>query len=193
LIVRELLEIAKFILGFLPWILFLLLPTDGWEPLRRAVVICLAVSIIFTWKGLRKGFILQWGTLLFFLFCTISLYGFSWIWLAGHMGIIANSVLTGIIWITVIIGKPFTLQYARADLPREQWNDKQLVRGCRFIAVCWGILLLIPTVLSFFRFFFPIALSDAFYFYISLFCIIIGISYTTYYKSRKRKQRENHG
>jgi hypothetical protein len=121
--IGELLDIAKFIIGFLPWILFLFLPTDGWDPLRRAVVICLAVSVISAWKALRKGFILQWATLVFFLFCTISLYGFRWMWLAKHMGIIANSFLDGLIWFTVLIGKPFTLQYARADLPQEQWYD----------------------------------------------------------------------
>lgn len=122
--IGELLDIAKFILGFLPWILFLLLPTDGWEPLRRAVVLCLAASVIFAWKMLRKGFILQWATVVFFVFCTISLYGFRGVWLAQHMGIVANSFLAGVIWFTVLIGKPFTLQYARADLPREQCMTK---------------------------------------------------------------------
>jgi hypothetical protein len=188
--IGELLEIAKFILGFLPWILFLVLPTDGWDPLRRAVVICLAVSVISAWKAPRKGFILQWATLVFFLFCTISLYGFRWIWLAKHMGIIANGFLDGLIWFTVLIGKPFTLQYARADLPQEQWYDEGLIRGCRFIAIFWGTLLLVPTAFNAFRLFYPVALPVRFYFYLSLFCIIIGISYTTFYKHKKRKQRE---
>ncbi|MBU4485906.1 MAG: hypothetical protein KKD38_03175 [Candidatus Delongbacteria bacterium] len=188
--IGELLEIAKFILGFLPWILFLLLPADGWDPLRRAVAICLAVSVIFAWKELCKGFILQWATLVFFLFCTISLYGFKCIWLAQNMGIIANCFLTGIIWLTVLIGKPFTLQYARADLPQERWYDEGLINSCRFIAIFWGILLLVPTAFSSFRLFYPSALPDRFYFYLSLFCIVIGISYTTYYKRKKRKQRE---
>jgi hypothetical protein len=61
----DLLDVAKFVAGFLPWILFLILPTDGWDPLRQAVVICLAASIVFAWKALRNGFILQWTTLLF--------------------------------------------------------------------------------------------------------------------------------
>jgi len=188
--IGELLDIAKFILGFSPWILFLFLPTDGWDPLRRAVVICLAVSVFFALKALRKGFVLQWATLIFFLFCAILLYGFKCVWLAKHMGIIANSFLDGVIWFTVLIGQPFTLQYARADLPKEQWFDESLIRGCRFIAIFWGTLLLVPTAFNAFRLFYPLALPDPFYFYISLFCIIIGISYTTIYKHRKRKQRE---
>jgi hypothetical protein len=150
----------------------------------------LAVSVIFGRKPLGKGFILQWATVVFFLFCAIALYGFRWIWLAKHMGIIANGFLAGVIWFTVLIGKPFTLQYARADLPQEQWDDEGLIRGCRFIAIFWGALLVVPTAFNGFRLFYPVALPDRFYFYLSLFCIIIGISYTSLYKHQKRKQRE---
>jgi hypothetical protein len=188
--IGELLEMAKFLLGFLPWILFLLLPTDGWELLRRAVAICFVASVVFALKQLRKGFILSWATLLFFLACTIAFYGFGWIWLAKHMGIIANSFLAGIIWFTVIIGKPFTLQYARADLPQERWYDEALFRNTRFIAIFWGVLLLIPTAFSTFRYFYPGTLPDRFYFGLSLSCIIFGVAYTTYFKRMKRKQHE---
>jgi hypothetical protein len=187
---NELLDIAKFLFGFFPWILFLFLPTDGWDPLRKAVVICLAASVMFSWKALRKGFILQWATVAFFLCSAIVLYGFRCIWLAEHMGIVANSFLDGIIWFTVLTGKPFTLQYAREDLPKDQWHDEGLIRGCRFIAIFWGVLLLVPTVFSVSRLLYPAALPGYFYFYLSLFCILIGVSYTTYYKRKKRKQRE---
>lgn len=191
--IGELLDILKFILGFLPWVLFLFMPTDGWDPLRKAVVICLAVSVVFAWKGLRKGFVLQWATLAFFLFCTVSLFGPEWIWPAKHMGVIANVFLTGVIWFTVLIGKPFTLQYARAELPQELWNDANLIRDCRSIAVFWGTLLLIPAVFSVFRLFHPLALPDRFYFYLSLSCMITGISCTTFYKRTKRRQRKAMG
>jgi hypothetical protein len=189
----ELIEIAKFILGFVPWILFLLLPTDGWNSLRAAVVICLGASVVFAWTPLRKGFILQWATVAFFLFSAVSLYCFKWIWLAEQMGILANGFLTGVIWFTILIGKPFTLQLARADLPRERWNDENLIRGCRFIAVFWGVLLLVPTVATAFRRFYPKAVPDRFYFVLSLACIILGIIFTTGYKRMKRKRRESAG
>jgi len=188
--IDELLDMAKFIAGFLPWILFLFLPTDGWDPLRNAVVICLAASVVFAWKALRNGFVLQWATLVFFFFSTLSLYGFRWIWLAEHMGIVANGFLAGVIWFTVLIGRPFTLQYARADLPKERWHDEALIRGCRSIAVFWGTLLLVPTAFSAFRLLAPEALPARFYFCLSLFCILFGIAYTTFFKRRKRKERE---
>lgn len=186
----ELIDIFKFLFGFLPWILFLFLPTNGWDSLRRAVLICLIASVVLGFKTLRKGFILQWATVIFFLFCAIAFYVFNWVWLAKHMGIMANSFLDGIIWFTVLIGKPFTLQYARAELPENLWHDEGLIHTCRFIAIFWGILLFIPTSFEAFRLSYPDALPDFFYFCQSLFCITIGASFTTIYKRIKRKQRQ---
>ncbi len=187
---REIIEIAKFILGFLPWILFLFLPTNGWDPLKRAVAICLAATILFGWKDLRKGLILPWATLFFFLFCTVSFYGFGWVGLAQQMDWVSNGSLAGVIWFTVLVGKPFPLQYARADLPPERWNDESLIRSCRFIAIFWGCLLLVPVAFSVFKRLKPDALPDAFYFGLSICCIVVGIAFTTLYKRVKRQQRE---
>ena len=187
--IDELLEIVRFLFGFLPWLLFLILPTNGWEPLRRAVLICLIVSVVFAWKQLRDRFILQWATVAFFLFSAISFYGFKSIWLANYIAIISNSFLDGVIWFTVLIGKPFTLQYARAELPPEQWYDEDVVRSCRTTAIFWGILLLVPTAFGVFRLRYPAALPGGFYFSISVFSIIFGVIFTTVYKRLKRKQR----
>jgi len=186
----ELIDIIKFIIGFLPWILFLFLPTNSWDQLQRAVVICLVLSVISGYKALYKGFILQWATLAFFLFCLISFYAFNWVELAKRMGLIANGFLDGIIWFTVLTGKPFTLQYARAELPKERWNDEGLIRSCRTIAIFWGILLLIPTSFEVFRLSYPNALPHRFYFFQSIFCIAVGVCYTTIYKHIRRRQRQ---
>ncbi len=183
-------ELAKFIFGFLPWLAFLFLPTNNWESLRRAVVICLILSVVFSWKQLRHLFILQWATVAFFFLAAISFYGFEWIWLAKHMALITNAFLDGIIWLTVLIGKPFTLQYARAELPQERWYDEDLVRSSRSIAIFWGILLLIPTVLNAFQILYPAALPKTFYFSMSVFGIVLGTFFTVFYKRLKRKQRE---
>ena len=187
--IDELVELAKFLFGFLPWIVFLFLPTDSWDSLRRAVAICLVLSVPFSWKQLRDGFVLQWATVAFFLVATVSFYSFEWIWLAEHMAIITNGFLDGIIWFTVLIGKPFTLQYARAELPAEQWHDENMIRSCRTIAVFWGALLLVPTACSVFHLVHPTALPGRFYFAVSVSCIVFGGAFTTAYKRMKRQQR----
>lgn len=183
-------EVASFIIGFLPWILLLLLPTDGWDPLRRATAVCLIVALVLGWNALRRGFILQWATVGFFLFCAIAFYGFSWTWLAELMGIIANGFLAGVIWLTVLTGNPFTLQYAREELPRERWHEAGVIHVCQVIAIFWGTLLLVPTLFSVFRLLYPTALPAHFYFYLSLLCMAVGIGYTTIYRHKKRAERQ---
>ncbi len=184
-----LLDIGRFMIGFLPWILLLFLPTDGWESLRRAVLICLAASVVFSLKALRERFILQWTTTVFFLFCAISFYGFNWVWLANHMSVVANLVLDAIIWLSVLSGKPFTLQYAKAEAPPEVWNTEAFIRGCRSIAIFWGTLLLVPSALSLLNLFFPAALPKSLDFFITTTCMILGIVWTTLFKRAKRRQR----
>jgi carotenoid cleavage dioxygenase len=184
-----LLDVGRFLIGFLPWILFLYLPTNGWEPLRRAVLMCLAASIVFSLKALRERFILQWATVAFFLFCAISFYGFNWVWLANHMSVVANLVLDAIIWLSILAGKPFTLQYAKAEAPSEIWHTEAFLRGCRSIAVFWGALLLVPSALSLLDLFYPAALPKGFHFFITPACMVLGIVWTTLFKRAKRRQR----
>jgi carotenoid cleavage dioxygenase len=186
---NELLETAKFLIGFSRRILFLLLPTDSIDRLVLAIAIGLTVSVVVSWKRLRSGFILEWGSFSFFLIYAVSLYFSRWNWLAEHMGVIASVFLSGLVWITVLSGKPFTLQYARADLPREQWNEEGLIRCCQVIAMFWGTILFVPVAAAIFRSFFPAALPAPFYFFLSPVCIGIGALFTFYYKSLKQKQR----
>ena len=184
---NDLKELLKFFLGFISWIMFLFLAGDTLPSLERAIIICLFVSLIFGYKQLRDGFILQWGTVLFFALCAILVNLLHIVVIAKSMGIIANGFLAAIIWITILTGKPFTLQYARADLPRERWNDPYLVQSCQFIAIFWGALLTFSTLVSCFRLLKPDAYPGWVYSAISISTIIGGSVFTQLYKKYKRK------
>ena len=69
---KELKELVKFLLGFMPWLLFLFLSGSTLASLERSIIVSLLASVIFNFGELRKGFILQWGTLLFFSVCAIA-------------------------------------------------------------------------------------------------------------------------
>lgn len=109
--------------------------------------------------------------------------------LAKSMGIISNGFLACIIWVTILIGKPFTLQYARADFPKERWNDPALIHSCRFIAIIWGLLVTLSTLAAIVRVLNPALYPDWVYFDISIAIILGGSIFTTLYKEHKRKQR----
>jgi carotenoid cleavage dioxygenase len=185
---EELKELIKFLLGFIPWLLFLFLSGHTLASLERSIVICLLASVIFSFKELCKGFILQWGTILFFIACVITINFMHIVFIAENMGIISNGFLACIIWVTIFAGKPFTLQYAKADLPKERWDDPDLIRSCRFIAIVWAILLTFSTLIACFKILNPTLYPGWVYFDISIASILGGSIFTILYKNYKRNQ-----
>ena len=187
---KDLKEIMSFLLGFMPWILFLFFSGQTFVSLERSILIGLLASLIFGYKELRGGFLLQWGTLIFFIACAVTVDGLKWIFVAKSMAIISNGFLALLIWWTLAIGKPFTLQYARAELPKEQWNDPALIQSCRFLAVVWAFLLTFLTLMAAFKNFNPGRYPDGIYFGITIAAIVGGIVFTTLYKKYKRNQAQ---
>jgi carotenoid cleavage dioxygenase len=186
---KDLKEIISFLLGFMPWILFLFFSGQTFTSLERSILIGLLASLIFGFRELRGGFLLQWGTLIFFLLCAVTVNGLKWTFVAQSMGIISNGFLALLIWWTLMIGKPFTLQYARAELPKEQWNDPALIQSCRFLAVVWAFLLTFLSLVAAFKSFKPGLYPDGIYFGITIAMIAGGVVFTTVYKKYKRSQR----
>ena len=188
---KELKELVKFLLGFMPWLLFLFLSGPTLISLERSIIVCLLASVVFNFGELRKGFILQWGTLFFFMACAITVNFSHSMLVAKNMGIISNGFLACLIWGTVFIGKPFTLQYARADLPKEQWGDPALIQSCRFIAIIWALLLTFSALTAYFKVLNPTLYPDWIYFVISMGVMLGGTVFTSVYKKYKRNQRNS--
>ena len=185
---KELKELAKFLLGFMPWLLFLFLSGNTLASLERSIILSLFASVIFNFGELRKGFILQWGTLFFFMVCAITVNFSHSMFVATNMGIISNGFLACLIWGTIFVGKPFTLQYAMADLPREQWSDPALIKSCRFIAMIWAFLLTFSALVAYFKVLNPTLCPDWIYFMISMGVMLGGTVFTSLYKKYRRSQ-----
>lgn len=187
---RELRDLGALLLGFIPWLLFLFVSGHSLAGLERAIVICLVACVIFGFGDLRRGYILQWGTLLFFSACVLLVNVFSVIWVAEQMDLLANLSLAGIVWLTILIGKPFALQYARQGLPKEQWNDKKFIEGCRFISIVWAILMTASVGISILRRISWVKAPSWVYFDSSIILVLAGVTFTTIFKRQKRLQRE---
>ncbi|MFH1692557.1 MAG: hypothetical protein ABIC68_08365 [Candidatus Omnitrophota bacterium] len=182
-------ELIKFIFGFMPWILFLFFSGHTLVSLERAIIISVLASLLFGFRELRRGVILQWATLFFFIGCMIAVNLTGLLSIANDMGIIANGFLALFIWVTIFTGRPFTLQYARADLPKELWNDPKVISSCQLIAIVWAVLLTFSALAAYFRVLNPDVYPDGVYFDINIGIILSGIIFTTLYKRHKRLQR----
>lgn len=185
-------EFLQLILGFIPWLILMFIPAHSLSQLELAILICLAASIVFGFRDLRDLFILQWGTLIFFVACAILINGLKIIWFAENMDIIANGFLAGLIWISIALKKPFTLQYAKRELPEERWNDVHVIRTCVIIALVWACLITFSAVMAAVKHSHIVQLPDWVYFYISVINMVLGAIFTVWYKKRARRQRSEH-
>lgn len=174
----------------MPWLLLLFIGGHTLLSLDRAIIICLFASILFGYSALRKGFILQWGTLAYFAVSVVMVNLLENMFFITNMGILSSGFLAAIIWATILIGKPFTLQYARDGLPKERWNDPGLIRACRFIALVWAFLVTFTALVSGFQMFIPGAVPDNVYLDINILIIVGGILFTQLYSKRSKKKSE---
>lgn len=187
---RDLKELGVLLLGFLPWLLFLLLAGDSLASLERANLISFAATVIFGLGQLRRGFILQWGTLIFFGGCVVAVNLLKVMWVATYMDLLANGALAATMWVTVLVGKPFALQYAHDDVPKEMWQDPKFIRGCYLITVVWASLMTLAVAVSLVRRTSLLGWPPWAYFCASLCIIVSGLTFTTIFKRIKRLQRE---
>ena len=185
---RDLKELLLFMLSFTPWLLFMVLPADSLGALKFSIAVCFAASLVIGFGDLKKGMILAWGTLLFFISCIILVNVLNIVWVAENMAALANGVFAAIVWISILIGCPFALQYARQEVPREQWNDPQLVRGGLHISLFWGVMMTISALIAVVEK--MVGTASSFNFTLSLLMIGVGAGYTTLFKRKKRIERE---
>ncbi|MCX5809099.1 MAG: hypothetical protein NTX36_06985 [Proteobacteria bacterium] len=190
---RDLKDLGTLLLGFMPWLLFLFLSGHTLASLEYAIIISLVASLTFGFSELRRGYILQWGTLLFFCLCVILINLLKVIWVATHMDLLANATLTCIMWLSIVVGKPFALQYAQRDLPREAWGDPKVIKGCLFITLVWACLMTLSVLVSLVHRSSVVHVPEWIYFYVTLCIILTGLIFTVLFKRQKRLQRERAG
>jgi Ca2+/Na+ antiporter len=67
-------------------------------------------------------------------------------WLELWSGEIANLALMAIVLGSIAIRRPFTLQYAREEAPREVWNDPHFIRANYVITWVWAAAFIVEAL-----------------------------------------------
>lgn len=178
-----------FLISFLPWILFGLFAGHSLVELETALIISLVISIIVGYRDMRDKLIVPWVTFSFFVGMVVALIALQWYSIIPYIGIASNTVLTGIAFGSLAIGIPFTIQYAKRDVPRERWENPVFIQINKVLTAFWGILFLLGLLLSIYKFFNPDTLGifgDA-YMWIS---IIVGIVFTMKYPAYAKAKNQ---
>src|ERR1700722_19494183 len=99
--------------AFIPWIFFAVFYGNTKQSILMGSIGSLILMGVFNFRELVRGFILPWGSVILFVFLAVNgLFDFVKISPIGSFRLI-NSALAVIVIFSLLIGKPFTLQYAR--------------------------------------------------------------------------------
>jgi hypothetical protein len=141
-------QLFSILLGFLPWIAFGVIAGPSLWRLNAAIIVALALVPVMGYKQLAKGFILTWGSLLFFGVILVMVVLLRNLWVINNLDILSQGALAAIAWLSIFLGKPFVLDYARETVPPERQASPDFYRTCRTLAVIWGVVFLIATGMS---------------------------------------------
>ena len=137
----------KLLVSFAPWIVFLVIARDTLLRVEIGLAAALVASVVMAILKLNRG-IIMWVGLIFFTAATIAVVGFHNMWTIRHLGVIANGALALGTWITLMIGKPFTLEYARAHTDPAKWHDPLFIRVNVQLTTVWAAVFTFNTAVA---------------------------------------------
>lgn len=143
-------SILGFIMAFLPWLLFLFISGHSLLSLKIAIIISFITAIIMGVAKIHRGVIL-WGGVLFFSFAVVSVVLMNNIWAVRHMGILASGTLFVSALFSIIIKKPFVMDYARDHVDKKLWDSPIFLKRCIVITSIWCLVFFMNVVLNVFK------------------------------------------
>lgn len=137
----------KLLLSFAPWIAFLIIARGTVARVEIGLIVALGLSIAMALFKLHRG-VIMWVGLAFFGAATIAVLVFHDVWTVRHLGVLANGALAAGSWITLAAGKPFTLEYAKAQTDPAKWHDPLFIRVNVQLTTAWAATFTVNTVVA---------------------------------------------
>lgn len=177
----------KILMGFLPWILYYLLSGHTHESHILALFVALAITLILDRHELKKGFVFTWGSTIFFAGLLIFTLTTSYAWPSANANFLANIALMLITWISVLIKKPFTLQYARETTGKKYWNSPLFIKVNYLVTITWGVSFIVLVLMSVLRR--VLGDADGLMYEVITYLPVIGALWVTQYYPEYAKNR----
>jgi hypothetical protein len=181
------LAFAKLLVAFAPWLAFLFIAHDTLWRVELGLGVALVLSVIMGVLRLHRGIIL-WVGLVFFSVTTVAVIAFEDTWTLRHLGVLANGALAAGAWLTVVAGKPFTLDYAKEHVDPALWNEPQFVRSNVIITSVWATTFTINAGLAFIKME-RLGLSDLACEIVSYGLLVGTAVFTVWFPSHLRRKR----
>ncbi len=126
---------------FAPWILFSILPGSTMEELGIALLAGLVSTVVLNFGGIRKRYLFPVTTLAFFVVMCIAVIGLQSTLIAGCLGILSYGTLAALSWGSLLVGHPFTVDYAGDFVDEEERNSPEFMPVNQILTGVWAITL----------------------------------------------------
>lgn len=144
------------LIGFLPWILFWFLAgANEFEAAAAAGLVASAAWIVWTRAEHKQAKILDIGGLVFFAIMVVVGFTADEDWFARWSYMISNAALGAIMLLSIVLGQPFTRQYAKEGAPPEVWETASFKRITSTLTWMWVAIMAANTVLAWLAVEFP--------------------------------------
>lgn len=129
--------------GIAPWALLSIL-ASGPGQFETAVIAALSLALLVVGVGRTRG--IKIHTLDVFgvaVFGTLAVVGWfatdaTMAWLEVWAGELTNISLAAFAWVSMLVGKPFTLAYARTSTPPEHWDSPLFTQINGVVTTTWA-------------------------------------------------------
>lgn len=142
-------SMLSMMISFAPWLILKLLTVipllDPLTMLKIALSLATLVGAYQFWKDPVRG-IISWGTLGFFTVAFVVVVVLTNMWVITHLGIIAQLMINAIAWGSMLLRRPFTIDYARLSTPEQYWTHPLFLRKNYLITGIWGCYFLLGFV-----------------------------------------------
>src|SRR5688572_21207363 len=108
--------LKSLIRNFLPWILYFILNGPTQSQIDLSICVAAVTSIVFEIKSLKKGYLLSWATLIYFVLLSLLVVVLRIDLIVKYEWILSNAMLALIAWASILIKQPFTIQYAKEEV-----------------------------------------------------------------------------
>jgi intracellular septation protein A len=138
------------VLGFAPWIIFTVLcaPTT-WEWATLTALLATVVLAVPDWRRSREVSLLDVVSVVFFAVLSVLalvLDRADLLWVEDRAQLLSSAVLTLVVLVGLVIGRPFTEHYARQSVPRRYWTSPTFHRVNVVITAVWAAAFAVTTL-----------------------------------------------
>jgi len=122
----------------LPWSIYYTLTLSN-HPVENSAMIALLIFIILAYNDLKNKYILSWLTCIFFMLIIFNAAYIHLSYIQYRTGAFFYTILTIISYGSILIKKPFTLQYSKKYISAARWKHPIFLKINYILTFAWSL------------------------------------------------------